>query len=248
MKLKTLIIDDEKPARDLLRNYLKDSPFIEIAGEYENGIDALKGISESDPELILLDIQMPGLNGFEMLELIDRRPLIIFTTAYDQYAIKAFEMNAADYLLKPFSKERLHLALARALERRHLDKNDNLIPRLIEHLDKSRELLQRVVVKSGNKINLIYTQKILYLEAQDDYVMIYTDEGKYLKQATIKYFDNHLDDQIFVRVHRSYIVNISVIDRIELYGRESYIIILKPGQKLSVSKSGYARLKQLLSF
>jgi two-component system, LytTR family, response regulator len=248
MKLKTLIIDDEKPARDLLRNYLSDYAFIEIAGEYDNGLDALKAVSELDPHLLLLDIQMPVLDGFEMLELLDKRPFIIFTTAYNQYAIKAFELNAADYLLKPFSRERLTEALSKVRERSMLRKGDDLIPRLIEHFDKTREILQRLVVKTGNKINLIYTDKVNYLEAQDDYVMIHTDTGKFLKQSTIKYFEDHLDEQLFVRVHRSFIVNISVIDRIELYGRESYILILKSGQKISVSKSGYTRLKKLLRF
>ncbi|MGF1584477.1 MAG: LytR/AlgR family response regulator transcription factor [Bacteroidales bacterium] len=248
MNLRTLIIDDEKPARDLLRNYLTDYPFIEIAGEFENGFEALKAVSELNPQLLLLDIEMPVLNGFEMLELLEKRPFIIFTTAYNQYAIKAFELNAADYLLKPFSKERLSEAIARVRERSMLSKGDDLIPRLIEHFDKTRETLQRIVVKTGNKINLIYTEAIIYLEAQDDYVMIYTETGKYLKQATIKYYEDHLDEQLFVRVHRSFIVNISAIDRIELYGRESYILILKSGQKLSVSKSGYARLKKVLKF
>jgi two-component system, LytTR family, response regulator len=248
MNLRTLIIDDEKPARDLLRNYLNDYPFIEIAGEFENGLDALKAVSELDPQLLLLDIQMPLLNGFEMLELLDKRPFIIFTTAYNQYAIKAFELNAADYLLKPFSKERLSEALTRVRERSMLSKGDDLIPRLIAHFDKTRETLQRIVVKTGNKINLIYPDSVIYLEAQDDYVMIYTENGKFLKQATIKYFEDHLDEQLFVRVHRSFIVNVSAIDRIELYGRESYILLLKSGQKLSVSKSGYARLKKMLKF
>jgi two-component system, LytTR family, response regulator len=248
MKLRTLIVDDEKPARDLLKNYLEGNSSVEIIGEYENGIDALRAVSELNPDLLLLDIQMPGLSGFELLELLDRQPLIIFTTAWNQYAIKAFEMNAADYLLKPFSRERLGEALKKVMERSIASKGDDLIPRLIQHLNKSQEVLQRIVVKSGNKINIINVEKIHYLEAQDDYVMIHTSDGKHLKQATIKYFESHLDGQFFIRIHRSIIVNISLIDRIELYGRESYILILKSGQKLAVSKSGYTRLKYLLGF
>jgi two-component system, LytTR family, response regulator len=248
MILKTFIIDDEKPGRDLLINYLEDNELVEITGEYENGLEALDAIQKLDPDLLLLDIQMPGLNGFEMLELIEKRPYIIFTTAYNQYAIKAFELNAADYLLKPFSKERLDEALAKVKERSAMKINDNVIPRLLEHLRKTPELLQRIVVKSGNKINIIYPEKILYLEAQDDYVMIHTADGKYLKQSTIKYFENNLNEHHFVRVHRSFIVNVAVIDRIELYGRESYILKLKTGNTLPVSRSGYSRLKQVLGF
>lgn len=247
--IKALIIDDEQLARDVVRNFLGSFREIEILGEYSNGFEGAKAINELKPDLVFLDIQMPKVNGFELLEIIDYQPDIIFTTAYNQYAIKAFELNAVDYLLKPFSKERFEDAIGKAMSRRLNKKNSGEeVSKLIHYNQVSDEILERIVVKSGNKIHVIPCDRIDYLEAQDDYVMIYTADGKFLKQSTMKYFEDKLDPGLFARVHRSYIVQVERIDRIELYGRETYMLFLKSGAKITVSKSGYDKLKQILSF
>ncbi len=246
-KIKTVLIDDEKLARDIVKNYISDFDEIEIVGEAGNGYEAVKLINEKNPDLIFLDIQMPKINGFEMLELIDDPPSIIFTTAFDQYALKAFEVNAVDYLLKPFSEERFEEALRKAMKQ--LSKSDtqnHKIANLISHVDQQREILSRVVVKQNNKINIIPAEKIIYLEAQDDYVNIKTSNGDFLKQKTMKYFENHLDQNDFVRIHRSYIVKIEEIKMIELLEKESYVAVIKNGDKLPVSKNGYNKLKEIL--
>ena len=246
MKIKTLIIDDEAPARQLLRTYLGLAKEVEVVGECADGFDGLKSIQESQPELVFLDIQMPKLNGFELLELLDEKPQIIFTTAYDEYAIKAFEQNAVDYLLKPFSEKRLLEAVERAKQRIH-DGGDSAVSKMMEEGDSSG-FLRRIVVKTGHKIRIIPTNEILYLEAQDDYVMIYLDKEKHLKQKTMRYFESKLDPSEFIRIHRSYIVRISFVGSIELYEKDSYIIKLKDGNSLPVSKSGYNNLRSKLNF
>ena len=248
-KIRTLIVDDETLARELIRNYLSVYPEIEIIGECENGFEAARDISEFKPDLVFLDIQMPKITGFELLEIIDHQPLIIFTTAYNQYAIRAFEMNAVDYLLKPFSKDRFQDALKKVESRlNEKDRNNKELNALKNFHQENRETLERIVVKSGHKIHVITCDKIHYLEAQDDYVMIYTAEGKYLKQSTMKYFEEHLDGRQFLRVHRSYIVHMDRIERIEPYTRESYLLFLKTGEKIPVSKTGYDKLKEVLKF
>jgi len=247
-----LIVEDEKPARDLIRAYLKGVANINLLGEYDNGFDGLKAINELKPDAIFLDVQMPKLTGFEMLEVLEHHPEVIFTTAYDQYAIQAFEQNAVDYLLKPFSKERFQEAVGKLHSRIELKKdtdNDRSgIEKIRIHLAESEEKLHRVVIKKSGKIHVISTNDINYLEAQDDYVMIYTNEGRYLKQQTMKYFEKHLDPQQFVRVHRSYIANISQIERIEPYEKSNFILILKDGNKVPVSRNGMQVLKENLDF
>jgi two-component system LytT family response regulator len=246
-KIKAIIIEDEELGRELIKNYLKDNEQIEIIAECENGFEGIKAIQELKPDLVFLDIQMPKLNGFEMLEILDEKPEIIFTTAYNQYAIQAFELNAIDYLLKPFSKERLFDALSKATQRiTKKDKQDEKIGKLIQQpID---EILERVVVKSSHKIHVIPVEKIRYLEAQDDYVMIYTFEGKHLKQATMKYFEQHLDPKQFMRVHRSYIVRLDQVNQLEPYGKDSYVAKLKDGPTVKISKSGFKALKGKLNF
>lgn len=246
--MRIIIIDDEPLARSLLKDFLSSEKDIEIVGEYDNGFDGLKGIAALQPDLLLLDVQMPKLNGFEMLELMDESPQIIFTTAYDAYAVKAFENNAVDYLLKPFSKERLHDALAKGRAAMAHAKGEGNRQKLIDLRDRENEVLTRIAVKTGNKINIIYPPQIQYLESQDDYVMIYTSEGKYLKQKTMKFFENHLPAEQFVRVHRSYIVRVDFVNQIELYNKDGYIIKLKNGMTVPVSKSGYTRLRNTLHF
>lgn len=250
-KLKAVIIEDEELGRELVKNYLKEVEAVEMIKECENGFEGVKAINELKPDLVFLDIQMPKLNGFEMIELIDDsvRPEIIFTTAYNQYAIQAFELNAVDYLLKPFSKERFFEAVEKAVKR-----VQGGIPKISERsVAKLTQqplsgTLERIVVKSNNKISVIPVSKIRYLEAQDDYVMIYTTEGKHLKQATMKYFENNLDTNEFLRVHRSYIIRIEQVYQLEPYGKDSYIAKLKDGMAIKISKSGLKALKEKLNF
>lgn len=248
-KFSALIIEDEKPARDLVEQYLSDFERVEIKGQYDNGFTGLKAINDMKPDVVFLDVQMPKLTGFEMLELLEFKPEIIFTTAYDQYAIKAFEQNAVDYLLKPFSKERFSEAMNKLLER--LDKGQGSGDRLEQikkSLTDSDETLQRIVVKKSGRIHVIAAENITYLEAQDDYVMIYTRNERFLKQQTMKYYERHLDEGLFIRVHRSYIVNIQLIDRLEPYEKNNYILSLKDGSKVSVSRAGMQRLREKLDF
>jgi len=248
-QIKAIIIEDELPARELVKKYLEDYEFIQLMGEYNNGFDGLKAINELKPDAVFLDVQMPKLTGFEILELLEYQPEIIFTTAYDQYAIRAFEQNAVDYLLKPFSRERFEEAINRLQTRIETTSDRNPgIEKIRKHFEDGDELLHRVVIKKTGKIHVISTDAIHYLEAQDDYVMIYSREGKFLKQQTMKFFDRHLDPEQFFRVHRSYIVNIQVIERIEPYEKTNFILILKDGSKVPVSRSGMQQLKQNLDF
>ena len=249
---KIIIVEDERPARDLLRSYLQEFPDTELLGEYDNGFDGLKAINELKPDAIFLDVQMPKLTGFELLEVLEHQPEVIFTTAYDQYAIHAFERNAVDYLLKPFSKERFSEAISKLNVRLESKeggpKEESSIEKIRQHLAESDEKLHRVVIKKSGKIHVISTSDINFLEAQDDYVMIYTDEGKYLKQQTMKYFEQHLDSEQFVRVHRSYIANVTCIERIEPYEKSNFVLILKDGNKVPVSRNGMQVLKENLDF
>jgi two-component system LytT family response regulator len=191
---------------------------------------------------------MPKLNGFEMLELLENPPVIIFTTAFDQFALQAFEANAADYLLKPYSRERFDEAIQKAFVRlRSKTPQTTLIKKLIEQNDDKKEFLERIVIKNGSKISIIPVTDVNYLEAQDDYVMIYSSEGKFLKQKTMKFFDEHLDPKDFIRVHRSYIVAVKGIKKIELLEKETYQVILQDKTAIPVSKTGYEKLKEILN-
>ena len=244
-KFKAIIIDDEKLARDIIRNYLKQFATIEIIDECENGFEGIKSINENNPDLVFLDIQMPKLNGFEMLELIEEKYNIIFTTAYDQYALKAFDVNAIDYLLKPFSKDRFNEAVNKVIEK--IDNSENPIDKIkLPEFISSDEKLKRIVVKKNNKIVIIAVDKIKYLKAEDDYVNIVAPEGSFLKQNRMKYYEEHLPDS-FIRIHRSYIVNLNEIKEISLLEKDSHIVILKSGEKLPASKSGYRKLKESIS-
>jgi len=237
--LRTIIIEDEQPARELLQVYLKDNPQIEIVGEAENGFIGAKLINELAPDLVLLDIQMPKINGFEMLELLDNQPKIIFCTAYDQYAIRAFEQNAVDYLLKPFAKDRLLEAINKIQLTGKISTSSVGLP---ESADYNKPL-SRIVVKDRKEIIIIGVEDIQYLEAQDDYVDIHCTKGKWLKQKTMKYFENALNEAQFVRIHRKYILNIEMISKLDKLGKETYMVLLKSGENLPVSASGYQKLK-----
>lgn len=247
-KIKVIVIDDELLARQIILKYLSVYADIEVICECTNGFEGIKAVNEKEPDIIFLDIQMPKLDGFEMLELIDKKPVIIFTTAYDQYAIKAFEVNAIDYLLKPFAQDRFDEAVKKARLQLSAGTADSpKIENLVKHNEKNIEYIDRVVIKDGSKISIVETELIKWIEAQDDYVMIYAEEGKYLKQKTMKYFEDHLDPLDFIRIHRSYIVKIKEIKQIELLEKESYQVKLKEGKSLPVSKTGYAKLKEVLS-
>ncbi len=246
-KIRAVIIDDEILAREVIKKYLAGIPSIEVAAECSNGFEGIKAISELQPDIVFLDIQMPKINGFEMLELVEEPPAIIFTTAFDQYAIKAFEVNAIDYLLKPFSEERFQSAVEKAVP--FLNKksdNQKKITDFIKNVESSSEKLTRVIVKTGSKINIIPIEKLNWIEAQDDYVMLHTSEGKYLKQKTMKFFEDNLEPEHFIRLHRSYIVRITFIKQVELFEKESYRVILQDSSAIPVSKSGYSKLKEIL--
>ncbi|MFH1195950.1 MAG: response regulator [bacterium] len=247
-KVKTIIIDDEKLARDIIKNYLTRHAYIDIIAECSNGYDAIKSINDLNPDLIFLDIQMPKINGFELLELLENPPVVVFTTAFDQYALKAFEVNAVDYLLKPYSKERFDAAVKKAVDEvTYKERTGEKVNAVLDSYDNQLESLDRVVVKTHQKILIIPVDGIHYLEAQDDYVMIYSELGKHLKQKTMKYFEDHLNTKEFIRIHRSYIVHITQVKQIEIIDKESYRVVLKDGNQLPVSKSGYAKLKEVMN-
>jgi two-component system LytT family response regulator len=242
--IQTIIVDDEEPARLVLREFLSAHQEVKIIAECANGFEAVKAITESRPDLVILDIQMPKLNGFEVLELVDRPPAIIFATAYNQYAIKAFEVHAVDYILKPFSKERLAEALEHA--KKHLHKKTIPLQELVSSARMRPSPLERILVKDGSKVHVIPVDKIDYIEAQDDYVAIKSDGKTHLKQERMAALEKELDATKFVRVHRSYILNLERIARIELYAKDSRMAILKDGTKLLISRTGYDKLKGLL--
>jgi len=247
MTYKVLIIDDEPPAREIIRDFLQEYPDIEITGEFADGFSGLKAIQEMKPDLIFLDIQMPRLTGFEMLELLDRPPVIIFSTAYDQYAINAFQMNATDYLLKPYPKERFDQAVSKALAILSTETNvQQTVHRVLQAVDEQPEYLNRVAVKIRHKVYVIPVAEIRYVEADGDYVTIHTGEEKYLKEKTMKYFESHLDPTVFVRIHRSTIINIDFMDKLEYYDKESHIVLMKDGTGLRASATGYKTLKKAL--
>jgi two-component system, LytTR family, response regulator len=244
-----IIIDDEAPARDIIRHYLKEFPFIKIAEECSDGFAGLKAIREHNPDLVFLDIQMPRLTGFEMLEVMDEKPLIIFTTAYDKYAIQAFERNAVDYLMKPVSTERFAAAVEKTMEKLKAGRETLAQPAsIIENRPADAPSLTRVVVRKGNAINIIPVETIRYIEAENDYVMVWHTGGKALKQQRMKFFEESLPASDFTRIHRSYIVRIAEIAKIEPYGKENYLAVLKSGDKLPVSRAGYKQLREGLGF
>lgn len=242
--MKTVIIDDEPLARSIIREYLEEYRQIEIVEECKDGFEGIKAIMQHQPELIFLDVQMPKINGFEMLELVEQPPSVIFTTAFDEYAIKAFEAHAVDYLLKPFSKERFDKAIQKLMEKAGTVVNNQ--SSLLATAAESPQQSHRIVVKTGGKIQIIPVQDIDYLEAADDYVKIYTKKGVFLKNKTMNYFEHVLNMQQFVRTHRSFIINVSMINRIDPYEKDNHIAILQSGAKIPVSKTGYGKLKTIL--
>jgi len=234
MPLRVVIVDDEELARAYLREMLQAHPEIELVAECANGFEAVKAVNDLSPDLLFLDVQMPKLDGFEVLELIDADPAVIFVTAYDQYAMRAFDAQAVDYLLKPFSAERFGRALERAKGR--TGKKPRPAPRRAD----------RIVVRDGARIHVIPLDKLDYAEAQDDYVALHTEGKSYLKQQPIGALEAMLDAARFVRIHRSAIVNLERVTRIEPYAKDSRVAILADGTRLPVSRSGYARLLEAM--
>lgn len=244
--IKTILIDDEPLARSIIKEYLQGYSEIEIVQECKDGFEGVKAIMQHHPDLIFLDIQMPKINGFEMLELVEPAPAVIFTTAFDEYAIKAFETHAIDYLLKPFSKERFDKAMQKWMLQNSAVKTEAATNELLNTPAKQPDEQNRVVVKYGSNIRIIPTQDIYYIEAYDDYVKIFTKDDYYLKKKTMNYFEQALSATEFLRTHRSYIVNMQQITRIEPYEKNSYIALLKNGKKIPLSRTGYVRLKEEL--
>jgi len=243
--MKAVIIDDELLARSMVKEYLLGHPEIELVQECSDGFEGIKAIQHHQPDLIFLDIQMPKINGFEMLELIEQPPAVIFTTAFEEYAIKAFEAHAIDYLLKPFSKERFDRAIQKWQQQNQQERRADT-DKLLYTAGINLVQQNRVVVKDNTRIKIIPTANIQYLEAADDYVKIHTAEGVFLKNKTMGYFEEVLAPQNFIRIHRSYLVNVQLITRIDPYEKENHLAILSIGVKLPVSKSGYTKLKQAL--
>lgn len=242
--VRVVIVDDEEPARAVLREYLSALAGVEIVAECANGFEAVKAVAELQPDILLLDIQMPKLDGFEVLELIDREVEVVFVTAYDSFAIRAFEVHAADYLLKPFSAERLAQALGRARERR--GRRSQSRANLIASARERSKPVDRVLVRDGARVHVIQTSDIDYIQAQDDYACIRAGGCDHLKQESMLELERALDPLRFVRIHRAYILNIDRLARIELYAKDSRIAILQDGTKLPISRAGYARLRPLM--
>lgn len=242
---KVIIIDDETLARSIVKEYLQKHQQLELAAECSDGFEGFKAIQQYQPDLVFLDIQMPKINGFEMLELIEQPPAVIFTTAFDEYAIRAFEAHAVDYLLKPFNQERFDKAIAKWSEKR-AGSVDTKTTELLDTAAQSPSQNSRIVVKNGSKIKIIPTHDIFYLEAADDYVKIHTHEGYFLKNKTMNHFEQVLDGQQFVRSHRSYIVNVQQITRIDPYEKDNHVAVLRTGVKVPVSRGGYGKLKAVL--
>jgi two-component system LytT family response regulator len=241
-----MIIDDEPLARQLISTFLKPYNQITLVAECGDGFEGFKAIQQHEPDLIFLDIQMPRVNGFELLELLDKPPGVIFTTAFDEYALKAFEAHAIDYLLKPITKERFDKAINKWLQQAE-PRNQAPVQQLLN--EKVYDGYQhRIVVKDNGLIRIIPSQDIQFVEANDDYVKIVTKDGSYLKKSTLSHIEQSLDPQQFIRVHRSYLIPVSQLMRIEPYEKESHIALLQCGAKVMVSKSGMIKLKTLLGW
>ena len=243
-KCRAVIVDDEELARRVLRELLRAHNEVEVVAECANGFEAVKAVAELKPDLLFLDVQMPKLDGFEVLELIAEGPAVIFVTAYDQYALRAFEAHAVDYLLKPFGADRLKVALERVKERL-----GGKLPPPAELAAAARppaRYLERIVVKDGSRVHIIPVAKLDYAEAQDDYVALAVEGKKHLKQQTLSNLEKALDPERFLRIHRSYIVNLDRLGKVEPYGKDTHVVILTTGAQLPVSRSGYARLREIL--
>ena len=253
MPLRVAIVDDEEPARLLLREYLEAEDDVEIVAECANGFEAVKAVSELAPDLLLLDVQMPKLDGFEVLELVGRETAVVFTTAYDEYALKAFDVHAVDYLLKPFGRERLQEALLRARERvgRTAAGHDRApaSPPPVDLAAAARPAgswLTRIVIRDGAHVHVVPIDRVDYLEAQDDYVAVHTAGKAILKEQTLTALESQIDPRRFVRIHRSFLLNLDRLVKLESTGKDTRAAVLRNGGRLPISRSGYGRLQKLL--
>lgn len=245
--MKALIIDDEDLARAVVREHLAAHPDVAVAAECANGFEALKAVAQHQPDLIFLDIQMPRLDGFEVLELLEaegRRPAVVFVTAYDQHALRAFEAHAVDYLLKPFSKERFDAALAKA-RALHATQSAPIPATELAAAARQGKPLERIVVKDGPKVTVIHLDRLDWVQAQDDYVLLRTEGKNLLKQQTLASLEVQLDPSRFIRIHRSYILNLDRLVRVEQDTKEHRDAVLRDGTRLPVSRAGYQRLREL---
>ena len=245
-ELRVILVDDEKPARRLLREYLEGTPGVSIVAECGNGFEAVKAVADHEPDLMLLDIQMPKLDGFEVVELLERDLPIIFITAHDEHALRAFEVHAVDYLLKPYSAERLGEAIERARERIGRGDEPASLDELVSAARPEGGDLERILVRDGSDVRVIPVESVDYIEAQDDAVAIHVGGVAHLKAQRLATLGERLDPKRFIRVHRSFILNVDRLRSIELYAKDSRIAILEDGTKVPVSRSGYARLRELL--
>jgi two-component system LytT family response regulator len=243
--LRVAIVDDEAPARAILREYLGGVSGVEIVAECANGFEAVQAVTHGKPDVLFLDVQMPKLDGFEVLELIEREVAVVFVTAYDQYALKAFEVHAVDYLLKPFGPERLVEAIRRVRERLTAGRSPAAEP-LSARLQSGRRPVTRVLIRDGATVHIVPLSKIDYAEAQDDYVAIHAERRTYLKEQTMGQLEATLDPRQFVRIHRSYLLNIDRLAKVDATDTDSRVAILRDDTRLPVSRSGYARLSALL--
>jgi len=248
---RAVVVDDEAPARALMREYLSAHPDVEVVGECANGFEAVKRIGELSPDVVFLDVQMPKLDGFEVLELLDPGPAVVFCTAYDEYALRAFEVHAVDYLLKPFGRERLAEALARVRARASGAAAGTAPPppsatALAAAARPPGRWLERVLVKDGSRVQVIPIERIEYVEAEDDYIAIHAEGRSWLKTQTLGELADQLDPARFVRIHRGFVLPLDRLARLELVAKDSRMAILHDGTELPVSRAGYQRLKELM--
>lgn len=245
--MRVIIVDDEPLARAVLREHLGFFPDVEIIGECANGFEAVKAIAELGPDLVFLDIQMPKLDGFEVVELAGAKTHYVFVTAYDQFALRAFDVHALDYLLKPFTRERLAQALAHARERVAAPaQGGDAMRALVADAQARHQPIERVLIRDGARVQVIPVERIDYVEAQDDYVAFFADGRQWLKNQRMAELESQLDPRAFLRVHRSYIVNLSAIARIEPTGKDGHCAVLKSGARIPISRSGYTKVRDLM--
>ena len=248
--MRVIIVDDEPLARAVLCEHLNAHADVEIVGECANGFEAVKAIAELAPDLAFLDIQMPKLDGFEVVELAGAKTHYVFVTAYDQFALRAFDVHALDYLLKPFTRERLAQALAHARERlaapASANQGEDAMRALVSDAQARHRPLERVLIRDGARVQVIPVERIDYVEAQDDYVAFFAEGRQWLKNQRMAELESQLDPRAFLRVHRSYIVNLAAIARIEPTGKDGHCALLKSGARIPISRSGYQKVRDLM--
>jgi two-component system LytT family response regulator len=245
--MRVIIVDDEPLARAVLREHLNAHADVEVVGECANGFEAVKAIAELAPDLVFLDIQMPKLDGFEVVELAGAKTHYVFVTAYDQFALRAFDVHALDYLLKPFTRERLAQALAHARERMAAPaQSEDAMRALVSDAQARHQPLERVLIRDGARVQVIPVERIDYVEAQDDYVAFFAEGRQWLKNQRMAELESQMDPRAFLRVHRSYIVNLGAIARIEPTGKDGHCALLKSGARIPISRSGYQKVRDLM--